>query len=49
MPSKTKKQRVAMAIACKNPGKATSGIPQKVACDFHRADKSRKVTAKKKR
>ena len=41
MPSKTKKQRIAMAIACHNPGKSRAGIPQKVACEFNRADARR--------
>ena len=37
MPSKTPRQRRAMAAACY--GKSTSGIPKKVGCDFARADK----------
>ena len=39
MPSTTQKQKVAMAIACKHPGKSKAKIPQKVACEFHRADR----------
>lgn len=44
MPSKTAKQRRAMAAACK--GKSTrkpkrARIPKKVACEFNRADKKR--------
>ena len=39
MPSKTPKQRRAMAAACK--GRGRSGIPKKVACKYHRADKAK--------
>jgi len=41
MPSKTKKQAHAMAAACH--GKSTIGIPKKVACEFNRADKGKRV------
>jgi len=47
MPSTSEKQRVAMAIACHEPGKSTSGIPQDVACEFNKAD-AKKNKAKKK-
>ena len=46
MPSTSNKQRVAMAIACHNPGKSTSGIPKDVACEFNRADKRKKAGVK---
>jgi hypothetical protein len=40
MPSKSAKQRRTMTAACKNPEFAKKvHIPQKVACEFHRADK----------
>lgn len=42
MPSKTEKQATAMAIACHHPGKSTAKIPQKVACEFNKADKAGK-------
>lgn len=46
MPSKSPEQRRTMRAAAKSPKFAKSvGIPQKVAKDFHRADK-RKGKAK---
>ena len=39
MPSKTPKQRRAMVAACK--GKSKLGIPRKVACEYHRADRAK--------
>jgi hypothetical protein len=48
MPSTSKKQKVAMAIACHDPKKSTSGIPQDVACEFNRADASKRKRAKAK-
>ena len=44
VPSKTKKQALAMQIAC--AGKSTLGIPKKVGCDFHSADARRKMMNK---
>ena len=42
MPSKSKKQKRFMAAACNSPKFAKkAGISRKVACEFHRADKSR--------
>ena len=43
MPSKSKKQARTMTAACKNKKFAKKvGIPTKVACEYHRADKGRK-------
>ncbi len=43
MPSKTAKQARTMTAACKNPSFAKKvGIPKKVACEFHTADKRKK-------
>ena len=43
MPSKTAKQKRTMAAAANDPEFAKKvGIPQKVAKDFHAADKRRK-------
>ena len=40
MPSKSTRQKVFMALACKNAEFAKArGIPQEVACEFHNADK----------
>ena len=40
MPSKSKPQKRLMAAAAKNPQFAKkAGVPQKVAKEFHRADK----------
>ncbi len=41
MPSVSKKQRVAMQIAC--AGKSSIGIPKSVGCEFHRADMAKGV------
>lgn len=49
MPSKTEKQREAMAIACHHPKKSTAKIPKKVACEFNAADKAKKKTTVKHR
>lgn len=48
MPSVSKKQRIAMAIACHRPGKSRANIPQTVGCEFNAADKA-KARGKKKR
>jgi hypothetical protein len=48
MPSVSDKQKVAMAIACHDPEKSTSGIPKDVACDFNRADAAKHKRAKRK-
>ena len=40
MPSKTPKQRRAMAAACRGKSRK-GGIPKKVACKYHRADKAK--------
>lgn len=49
MPSKTRKQAVKMAIACKHPDKATGKqVPQDVACEFNRADKGTGILKGKK-
>lgn len=45
MPSKTKKQAIAMKIAC--GGKSNIGIPKKVGCEFAKADRE-KGSGKKK-
>lgn len=47
MPSKSKKQARTMTAACKS-GKFRKkvGIPKKVACEFHRADKAKKAKAR---
>ena len=45
MPSKTAKQARAMAAACRGKGKV--GIPKKVACEFHAADKAKSRKRKK--
>ena len=50
MPSKSKKQARFMAAACKNAKFAKkAGIPQSVACEFHRADKKKGIIGKKKK
>lgn len=46
MPSVSKKQRVAMAIACHAPSKGKLGIPREVACEYNRHDRAK---TKKKR
>lgn len=46
MPSKTKKQKGAMAVCCHQPDKCKADIPQKVACEYNRADR---VKAKRKK
>jgi hypothetical protein len=40
MPSKTAKQKRAMAAACH--GRSTLKIPKKVGCEFARADRKKK-------
>lgn len=45
MPSKSSKQARFMAAACK--GKTRKKISRKVACEFHRADRSKKRRKKK--
>lgn len=47
-PSVSKKQRIAMAIACHQPGKSRANIPQTVGCEFNRADAAKKKRGKKK-
>lgn len=50
MPSRTKKQAKTMAAAAHNPAFAKKvGIPQKVAKDFNKADKGKKVLKGKKK
>lgn len=46
MPSVSDKQKVAMAIACHDPEKSTSGIPQDVACEFNKADARKRAKRK---
>lgn len=42
MPSKSKVQAKTMRAACKSPKFAKKvGIPKKVACEFHSADKAK--------
>lgn len=48
MPSKSDKQAKLMAAAAKNPAFAkTAGVPQKVAKEFHSADKNTKFKSPK--
>lgn len=43
MPSKSKKQERTMTAACKDKEFAKKiGIPQKVACEYHDADKRKR-------
>lgn len=49
MPSTTRKQAVAMAIAAHSPSKSTAGIPQGVAKEFNLADKKTGILRKKKK
>lgn len=43
MPSKSAKQKKLMAGACKSASfRKSVGIPKKVACEFHKADKKKK-------
>ncbi len=42
MPSETPKQRVAMAMCCRQPDKCKAGIPKSVACEYHRADQRKR-------
>lgn len=46
MPSKTEKQRKAMAVACY--GKSKLGIPKKVGCEFAKHDMAKKSARFKK-
>lgn len=46
LPSKTEKQRKAMAAACY--GKSTLGIPKKVGCEYARHDQAKKSSRYKK-
>lgn len=47
MPSKTAKQARAMAASCHNKTiREKLGIPKKVACEFHAADKAKGIKAK---
>lgn len=50
MPSKSSKQAKTMTAACKNPKfRKKVGIPKKVACEFHEADKQSRGKGGKKK